>query len=365
VAAGHRDPLTAAGRVRTPAGRPAGYRCRMDTTGLDDVLAEHEFSGAVLVRQGNATIYEAATGLATQRWGIPNTVETRFDVASITKLFTAVATLQLVGKGDLDLETSIHHYVDLEGTQIPVGVNLLHLLTHTSGIADDADEEAGEKYEDLFLEIPNYSIMQTSDMLPQFVHKPPLAEPGTDCRYCNVGYVLAGLAIERVTGKPFRQVVFDEVFTRAGMLDSGFYDRRDAAPRIAEGWDRRADGSWFSNIYSYPPIGSPADGAHVTTGDLVRFIQAVRGGELLDAEFTEEFFVPQVEHDPLTWYGFGLEFDLNEDGTVRSYYKEGINVGASGILRHYVAERLDIAVLSNAEEGAWPVIQELDERLGG
>jgi len=336
----------------------------MDTTGLSDFIADNDFSGTVLIKRGNSTVFESATGLATQRWGIPNTMDTRFDVASITKLFTSVAVLQQVAKGELDLETSIHHYVDLEGTTIGADVTLLHLLTHTSGIADDADEEAGEVYSDLFVDTPNYSITETKDYLPQFAYKEPLAAAGVDCRYCNVGYILAGLALEKVTGVPYRQYVFDEVFTKAGMVDSGFYDRRDAAPRVAEGWDL-VDGTWVSNIYSYPPIGSPADGAHVTAPDLVRFIQAVRGGELLNAEYTEEFFVPQVEHDEETWYGLGLEFDMNEDGSVRSYYKDGINNGASGIIRHYLDENLDIAVLSNAEEGAWDVIRELDERLGG
>lgn len=336
----------------------------MDTTGLSDFISDNDFSGTVLVKRGNSTLFESATGLATQRWGIQNTLDTRFDVASITKLFTSVAVLQQVAKGELDLETSIHHYVDLEGTTIGADVTLLHLLTHTSGIADDADEEAGENYSDLFIDTPNYSLIETRDYLPQFAHKEPLAAAGVDCRYCNVGYILAGLALEKVTGQTYRQYVFDEVFTKAGMLDSGFYDRRDAAPRVAEGWDL-VDGVWVSNIYSYPPIGSPADGAHVTASDLVRFIQAVRGGELLNAEYTEEFFVPQVEHDEETWYGLGLEFDMNEDGSVRSYYKDGINNGASGIIRHYLDENLDIAVLSNAEEGAWDVIRELDERLDG
>ena len=172
----------------------------MDTTGLDAFLDEHDFSGVVLVKKGNTTVYEAATGLATQRWGIPNTMETRFDVASITKLFTSVAVLQLVGKGELDLETSIHQYVNLEGTTISPEVTLLHLLTHTSGIADDADEEAGENYSDLFIDKPNYSIMETKDFLPQFAYKEPLAAPGVQCRYCNVGYILAGLALEKLTG---------------------------------------------------------------------------------------------------------------------------------------------------------------------
>ena len=337
----------------------------MDTTGLDAFLASQDFSGVVLVKEGNRTVYEAATGLATQRWGIPNTLDTRFDTASITKLFTSVAVLQQVGHGNLDLETSIHHYVDLEGTTIGTDVTLLHLLTHTSGIADDADEEDGEDYDLLFVDKPNYSLMETADFLPQFAHKPPRNKPGVECRYCNVGYVLAGLALEKVTGMPYRQYVFDEVFTKAGMVDSGFYDRRDAAPRVAEGWERNANGEWFENIYSYPPIGSPDGGAHVTAGDLVRFIQTVRGGGLLNAEFTEEFFVPQVEHDEATWYGFGLEFDMEEDGTVRSYYKDGVNTGTTGIVRHYLEQNLDVVMLANVEEGAWDVVREIDERLGG
>jgi CubicO group peptidase (beta-lactamase class C family) len=337
----------------------------MDVTGLDTFLAEQEFSGVVLIKHGPTTVFEAATGLATQRWGIPNTMETRFDSASITKLFTAVAVLQQVGKGILDLETSIHHYVDLEGTTISPEVTLLHLLTHTSGIADDADEEAGEKYEDLYLDLPNYSIIETRDFLPQFVNKPALAAPGVEVSYCNAGYILAGLALERATGVPYRHYVFDDVFIRAGMSDSGFYDRRDAAPRVAEGWDRDAAGTWFSNIYSYPPIGSPSDGAQVTAPDLVRFLLAVRGGELLDTEFTEEFLAPQVQLDDETSYGLGLEFDLNDDGSVRSYFADGVSPGASGIARHYLDDGLDVVVLSNSEDGAWPVVREIDERLGG
>ncbi|MBC7591048.1 MAG: beta-lactamase family protein [Salinibacterium sp.] len=336
----------------------------MDISGLDDFLDDQDFAGVVLIRDGNRTIFEAATGLATQRWGIPNTLNTRFDTASITKLFTSVAVLQQVGRGDLDLETSIHHYVDLEGTEIGTDVTLLHLLTHTSGIADDADEEEGEDYADLWRETPNYSVVETRDFLPLFVNKPPLSAPGVDCIYNNAGYVLAGLALERVTGVPFRQYVFDEIFSKAGMNDSGFYDRRDAAPRVAEGWDL-VDGVWAQNIYGFPPIGSPDSGAHTTAADLAGFLQSVRSGELLNKEFTEEFFSPQVEHDEATWYGFGLEFDMNEDGSVRSYYKDGINPGASGIVRHYLEESLDVVVLSNSEEGAWEVIQQIDERLGG
>lgn len=333
----------------------------MDTSGLGSFIDDNDFNGVALVREKGTVIFERANGLASRRWNVPNSLDTRFDTASITKLFTSVAVLQQVGKGELDLELSIHHYVpQLEGTRIPIEVNLLHLLTHTSGIRDDADEEDGESYEALWVDKPNYSVMETVDFLPQFVNKEPNAAPGVECRYCNVGYILAGLALEKVTGQPYRQYVFDNVFGPAGMVDSGFYDRRDAAPNVAEGWDLKADGRWSSNIYSYPPIGSPDGGAHVTATDLLHFFDALNAGKLLNKEYTEEFFSPQVEHDDETMYGFGLEFDMNDDGTVRSYYKDGINAGASGIVRHYLESNTDVVVLSNEEDGAWDLITEID-----
>lgn len=332
---------------------------------MNEFLADNEFAGVVLVRKGDATVFESATGLATQRWGIPNTPDTRFDTASITKLFTAVAVLQQVERGALDLETSIHHYVDLADTEIGIGVTLLHLLTHTSGIADIVDEEAGEEYEALWARVPNYTLTETKDFLPLFVDKEPVGAPGLDSEYSDAGYILAGLAVEKVTGLSFHQYVMNEIFAPAGMTDSGFFDRREATPRVAEGWDQAENGTWASSVFATPPIGSPDGGAQATAADLVKFLDALRNGVLLNAEMTEEFFSPQVEHDEATSYGFGLEFDLDEDGSVRSYYKDGVNAGAGGILRHYYEQGLDVVVLSNSEEGAWDVIRELDERLGG
>jgi CubicO group peptidase (beta-lactamase class C family) len=328
----------------------------MDTAGLHETIDALDFDGVVLLRRGDETLFSGAYGLASRRWEVPNTLETRFDTASITKLFTSVAVLQQVEAGALDLDASIHDYVDLEGTRTPREVTLRHLLTHTSGIADDADEEAGEDYADLWVEKPSYSVVETADFLPQFAYKEPRVAPGTDCRYCNVGFVLAGLALERVTGQSYRDYVREHVFARAGMADSDFFDRRDAAPRVAEGGDVDDDGRWMSNMFSYPPIGSPDGGAHATAGDLIRFFEAVRERRLLGEEWTTQFLTPQVRHDEDTEYGFGLEF------TDAGYYKDGINAGASGVLIHYTASDVDAVVLSNTENGAWDVVSELNDR---
>jgi CubicO group peptidase (beta-lactamase class C family) len=324
---------------------------------------EQSFAGVVRICRGDEVLFSGAYGPASRRWPVPVTHETRFDVASIGKLFTSVAVLQEVSVGGLDLDEPASSYVDLRGTTISDRVTLRHLLTHTSGIADDADEEAGEAYEDLWRDRPNYSVIRTADFLPQFAFKPPVFEPGAGCRYCNCGYVLAGLALEAVTGEPYRELVRRRVFEPAGMTRSGFFDMRDSEPEVAEGWEPVEGGGWRRNIYSYPPIGSPDGGAYCTAADLVRFLQAVRRGELLSPERTAAFLTPQVLHHVTdeyeVHYGFGVEFVV-VDGQVRRYYKDGVNTGASAVVAHYPEQGVDLAIVSSTQDGAWPCLREVN-----
>jgi CubicO group peptidase (beta-lactamase class C family) len=350
----------------------AAIDLRAVETLLRELEAADEFSGVVAIRLGERDLLLEAYGYASRAWNIRTSVDTRFDTASITKLFTAVATLQLIERGAFALDTSVTGYVDLQGTAISPEVTPYQLLTHTSGIADDADEEAGERYEDLFRERPNYSVLETRDYLPQFAYKPPNFAPGEGCRYCNVSYVLLGLMIERASGVPFRSYVAEHVFARAGMSRSGFFRMDVVEPDLAESLEpvRDADGriaGWRRNIYSYPPVGGPDGGAHVTAGDLLRFHRAVTGGRLLGPELTAELLSPKVRHsargtgDYLIGYGF--EFETDADGAVRSYWKEGVNVGVSGILRHYPTQNVTVVVLATAEDAAWAPLRAIEEAV--
>lgn len=341
-------------------------------TWLADRAVVDQFSGVVLISRAEETVFSGGYGLASRRWNIPNTQAVRFDTASITKLFTAVAALRLVDERRLDLDRPITEIVDLAGTTVPAEVTVRQLLTHTSGIADDADEEAGESYAALWVDRPVHSVLRTRDHLPDFAHKPPNFRPGEGCRYCNAGYLLVGLAIEEITGTDYRDHVRSEVFARAGMDSSDFFDRRDPAPLVAEGWDPVFDEgrritAWQQNIFSYPPIGAPDGGAHATAADLVRFLRAVRDGELMSEQSTAAFLTPMVRHHleetGAVWYGLGMEFTLDPDGSVRNYYKDGGNTGVSGIARHYPADDLDVVMLSNTTYGGGAVIAEIDRRI--
>lgn len=339
---------------------------------LSDAASRDEFSGTIRLSSGSRVLHEGAYGTASRRWNVPVLPGTRFDVASITKLFTSVAVLQQVDAGTLSLDSPIGRFVALEGTRIDPEITIGQLLAHTSGIGDDADEEAGESYEDLWTDTPTYSVTQTADFLPQFVHKEPNFAPGAGCRYCNCGYILAGMALEAVTGTSYRDYVREHVFATAGMVDSGFFSMRDAVPNVAEGWDPVRDEtgtvvSWRQNIFSYPPIGSPDGGAHATAADLVRFLDAVRDGKLLSAESTAAFLSPQVKHSDLDagelHYGYGLEFRLGPTGEVRSFYKDGINAGASAFLGYCPEADVTLALVSNSEDGAWGPLRQITALL--
>ncbi|MEO6122934.1 MAG: serine hydrolase domain-containing protein [Ilumatobacteraceae bacterium] len=335
----------------------------MDTSWVEKFLASpgeggRVFSGVVDVRRDGEVLFQSAFGLASPRWGIPNTLDVRFDVASISKLFTSVAVLQFVAAGRLDLDVSIHEYADLTGTTIAPTVTLRHLLTHTSGIADIAEEDEGENYAEVFRAVPCHTIMTTRDFLPLFATKPPHFAPGSASRYCNASYVVAGMAVEHASGRSFRDYVEAEVLARAGMTRSGYFDKRYAIGDLAEGFDPTSDGRLEQNIYAYPPQGAPDGGAFCTASDLHAFFAAVRGGQLLPADLTDDFLTRQVASadDGTTGQGFGLEF--NDLG----YYKEGESEGASGIFSHLSVWDADVVILSNTMDGTWPLLGEFVRR---
>jgi len=334
---------------------------------------EDAFSGVARITVGEKEVFACAYGRASRAWGIPNRLSTRFDTASLTKLFTTVAALQLVDAGAFALDEPVMPFLGLTGTAISDDVTLFQLLTHSSGIADDAEEEEGEDYADLWKEKPNYSVVETADFLPQFVHKPPNFPPGRGCRYNNCAYILAGLMIEKATGKAFRDVVVERVFELADMSDSGFF-RLDRVTRdLAEGADPLRDESqaivgWEKSIYSFPPIGSPDSGAHVTAADLDRFIRAVRAGRLLSQELTYLFFQPQVDYyerdDWKARYGLGLWFRVEKRNEAVTFcQKEGYNAGVSAILRYYFEQDLCLVLLSNMADGVWQPAREMHDLI--
>lgn len=332
------------------------------------------FSGTCLVKQGEDVVFAQAYGLAHRGFGVPNQLNTMFDTASITKVFTATSILLLIEKGLLHFEDKITDIIDLKGTAIPIDVSIYNLLNHTSGIADDADEEAGEDYSDLYINKPNYSVRNASDFLQQFVYKQPIFKAGTDVRYNNCAFVLLGLAIEKITGQDYRGFVTNNIFIPCGMQNTKFCAMDEVNENIAEGYFGCYDENnnlikWKKNIYSYPPIGSPDSGAFTTVNDLDTFIRNLKANMLLGTDYSDMLFSPHCEFvKPLkSWQpvpyatirnGYAFEF-VEINGKVFCMRKDGLNNGACAMLSYYPGIDVTTIILCNQDCNIWLMHREI------
>jgi CubicO group peptidase (beta-lactamase class C family) len=343
----------------------------------DTFYNKHYFSGTCLAKQGNTTIFSAAYGMAHKGFHIPNTMDTKFDTASVTKVFTATVILMLIERGKLSFDDKIVELLDLNGTEIPMDVTVEHLLTHTSGIADDADEEDGEIYSDLFIKKPNYSIRNTVDFLPQFIYKKPLFKAGTNIRYNNCAFILLGLVIEKLADTDYRTFITEKILTPCGLNNTVFCAMDEINENTAEGYFRYSDQNrnftkWSKNIYSYPPIGSPDSGIYSTVGDLDIFIRSLKAGKLLSKRYTELIFQPHCTYTrPLKWNvipsatirnGYAFEFiEIND--SIFCMRKDGVNKGVGAMLSFYPEVDISMVILANQDCNIWEMNRQFQNVL--
>ena len=327
---------------------------------LGTASQEGEFSGVIMIERDKDQLFAEAYGWANRSWKIQNQLETRFRIASVSKMFTAVVILKLIEQGSLALETSIKDVLNLKGTKIPDEVTVYHLLTMTSGIADWFDESGNweEDWAALCREYPIYLFRRHEDYLPLFINEEPVSPVGEKHHYNGAGYILLGMIIEKITGLSYANAVQQLVFDPAGMSRSGSPALDDPAEEVAEGYIQILDENdktigWKKNVYSTTPDPVADGGATSTAPDLVQFSQALREGKLLSAEMTREMLTPKVLSSDenfrgYIWkYGYANYFILDQDEMVVRWGHTGEEDGVSCRLYYYPQENLDVIILGN------------------
>jgi CubicO group peptidase (beta-lactamase class C family) len=254
---------------------------------LEAYLAEQakadEFSGTVLVAREGRVLYEKAFGLANKDFGVPNRVDTKFNLGSINKFFTKIAIGQLIQQGRASFDDTLGKYLpDYPNPDARKKVTLRHLLNMTSGIGDFFGPE--------FMGTPKDRIRSIRDYLLLFSGKPLAFEPGTGKKYSNGGYVVLGAIIEKVSGQSYYNYVRENIFKPAGMENTDSYEADASIKNLAMGYTRGEDGKkenpWRSNIYIRPARGSSAGGGYSTVEDLLKFTLSLQANKLLSPEYT-------------------------------------------------------------------------------
>ena len=328
---------------------------------IQEKVENAQFSGVVsIVKSGKDDLFSGAYGYANRTWKVENEMTTRFRIASISKMFTAVSILQLIESGKISFNTKAVDLLSLEGSEIPKEVTVESLLTHTSGIGDYYDEALGsEAWDELWSGVPIYKVRKLEDYLPLFLYKAPVYEVGDKYHYNGAGYILLGLIIEKASGLSYFDYVRENIFRKIGMNDSDFLSLDGVEPLVAEGYEARYGEDkkvigWVKNIYTTTPDAASDGGATSSVADLLKFMQALRRNELLSIEMTEKIFTPVVreyEDTPrgYVWmYGYGIEFLLDkESGKIVRYGHTGEEYGVSCRLYYYPDVDVDVVILGN------------------
>lgn len=299
------------------------------------------FSGVILVSRGEETLVAKAHGHAHLGYGVENTVDTRFAIASGTKGFTALVVVGLVAEGRLSLHT---HAREVLGEDLPLiddRVTVEHLLTHTSGIGDYCDDDDPP-------ETPP-GLVTSADYLAALDGFPQKSPPGTEFHYHNGAFAVLGLIAERIAGSPFADLVRTRVTEPAGMTDTAFL-RSDALPgRTATGY--LEDGR--TNVFSLPVVGFGDGGIYSSAPDFRKFWPALLDGRIVPREWVERMLRPHAD-------GYGLGFWLPRPGVV---HLDGGDHGVTFWSSHEPSTGLTATLISNNHRGGGPLLKQLDEFL--
>ena len=321
---------------------------------VDEDAANASFSGTVLVARQGRVLFAAARGLADRERGTAITLDTRFRMGSMNKMFTGTAVLQLAQAGKLALDTPIGRYItDYPNKDVATKVTVHHLLTHTGGTGDIF----GPEFDRHRLE-----LRSLNDYVTLYGRRDLMFEPGAKWQYSNYGFLLAGVLVERVSGRSYYDYVRDHIFKPAGMTSTGSEPEDQAVPNRALGYTRGPAGV-VPNTDTLPYRGTSAGGGYTTVGDLLRFTAALTGHTLLDAEHTRMLTTGKVDtgRGGGDRYAYGFA-EVTENGR-RSFGHGGGAPGMNGGLRIFPDSGYVVTALVNADSGASRLVQWVSERL--
>jgi len=330
---------------------------------LEKIALETKFSGAIYVRQGEQILYQKAFGYAERSNRIPNSLDTRFVIASGTKFFTALAIGKLIESGKLDFSSKIAELIPWDFQHYSREITVRQLLTHTSGIPDYYDEEKVDDFDNFTVDVPWYELKGPRDYLSVFPDEAMKFPPGERFSYSNSGYILLGILIEEITGIPYQEFVEKEIFAPVGMGRSGYFAMNRLPEGTAFGYVED-EGGWRTNIYNLPIIGASDGGAYTTLHDIENLWDAFWGYKILSKEMVEIFTAPHVDvtgEGANKFYGHGIWIRKGA-GLDTEEYIEGADAGVSfysGVTR---ANNLLVTVISNTSDGVWPILRAIDEQ---
>lgn len=316
---------------------------------LDSLISAYckanHFSGNILISQNGQITYRRSWGEANITFHSPIKTNTRFKVASITKLFTAVLTLQLQEQGKLDLEKTISTYLPGYTGQAGSKVTLHQLLNHTSGLPNIDTITSIESA--LRNGMPVYQLPHTTDeLLKKFCSGNLVNTPGANFDYNNADFIILGKIIEQVTGKIYEQALKENILVPLRLKNTGMLRQDTILPLLADSYFiRDASGQLTPDLPLYMENWYAAGALYSTTGDLLTFSDALFSGKLINDHSLKLLCTSgKGEYGLGTW----IYNDYTLHGRNYTILKRpGSIMGAQAVFLRVLEKPIAIIVLSN------------------
>lgn len=309
------------------------------------------FNGAVMIAMEGEVVFSGGYGYANEEWAIPNTPDTRFNLASLSKQFTAVAILILVEEGRLSLDEPVSKYLPGLRKEISEQMTIRQLLTHTSGLPDES----------LIPGLRIFNIIHTREALLSAINEVEiLFEPGSRYSYSNSGYNILALIIESISGQEFSQFLQDRIFTPLQMKNSCFKSDHDIVENVAYGYttllgQHQTETETNSSVYMMG-----AGNVFSSANDLLLWDQALSNHTLISEESTTLMFTPHKSNHGFGWY---LSPNYYIKGTpVPVASGSGRGQGVSTVITRFLEDRLLVVCLANMQEAK---VSQLSDMLVG
>jgi CubicO group peptidase (beta-lactamase class C family) len=308
---------------------------------IDELMSAYhssnQFNGTALVAERGAVIYKKGFGLANMEWDIANQPDTKFRLGSITKQFTSMLVMQLVEEGKIKLDAKLTDYLTDYRKDTGERVTVHHLLTHTSGIPSYTGLPG-------FMKDKTRDAYSATDFVKAYCSGDLQFEPGTKMAYNNSGYFLLGAIIEKVTGKPYEQVLKEKILDPLGMKNTGYDHHATVMKKRAAGYEK-SPGGFVNAAYLDMTIPYAAGSLYSTVEDLYTWDQALYTDKLISAKSKELIFKPFLNNYAYGWVVAKMPLEGGQTVSV-VMHGGGINGFNTNIVR-FVDDRHLIVLLNN------------------
>ena len=303
---------------------------------MDAQASINNFSGTVLVTKKDAVLLKKAYGLADYEWKTPNTIDTKFSLASVSKQFTAVAIMQLIEKRKISLEDKLSKYYPgfPKGNQITIKM----MLTHNAGFQMDYDE----------LYLAKTSINKDS-VANYIMQKPLLFKPGSNTSYSNIGYYLLARIIEKVSNQSYATYLKTNLFDKTKMYNTGVSTNDSIVIKSAKSYYKK-NGKLIKNPYINWNFNIGHDGIYSTVEDLYLWNKALFDSTILLNETSKKKMFTSYNDQS---FGFGLMINPFYNQNRELIAHDGGFYGAMTSFNKYTDDDVFITVLSNNQSPSY------------